>query len=373
MRKAFFGFAFVLVLLASALSLIPLIPANYWWITGLDFTRLHLLLVLIAASAILLISSPRRPLAWVAAAVGLAAIVYNASKLAPYLPFGEETAVAVAECPEESRLRVLVVNVNGRLENADALFRIVRGYDPDLLLAVETDAWWDEQLATLKPAFTGSVQQIAGARAYFGMHLFSKHPLVESEILFPVSDGVPAIRAEVRMPTGGTVLFYGLHPRPPRPFQSSVMRDAQLMLAATAARESTGATVVAGDFNAVPWEPVLRRMLRIGGLLDPRAGRGYLASYNAQKPIFYWPIDHILATRELGVTGFDRGPAFGSDHWPVVADLCHRPDLAETRAAPPPEPGDIEAAESVISSAVSQARSPADNAGHRNQQGPARF
>ncbi|WP_034857178.1 endonuclease/exonuclease/phosphatase family protein [Sinorhizobium sojae] len=354
MSNALFGSALIVTLVAGALSLVPLIQSNYWWIRVLDIARLHLLLVLIVASAALLYS-PRRPLAWAVLALALPAMLYNAFYLIPYLPFRQEAGAVASECPKESRMRVLVANVNGRLESADELLRIVRGYDPDLFLAVETNQWWDEQLAALKPRFTDAVQQVAGSRANFGIHLFTNFPLVESEILFPVDNRVPAIRARLSMRDGETVSFYGLHPRPPRPFHSSATRDAQLMLAAKAARESAEAMVVAGDFNAVPWEPVFRRTLRIGGLYDPRLGRGYLATYNAQMPIFYWPIDHVLITEELGILGFARGPAFGSDHWPVVADLCRRPGLARARVAPPLEPDDLEAAESAIRSATSNA------------------
>ncbi|WP_376742211.1 hypothetical protein [Pseudorhizobium tarimense] len=37
---------------------------------------------------------------------------------------------------------------------------------------------------------------------------------------------------------------------------------------------------MAGDFNAVPWERVTRRAMRIGDLLDPRIGRGALSTYD---------------------------------------------------------------------------------------------
>ena len=44
---------------------------------------------------------------------------------------------------------------------------------------------------------------------------------------------------------------------------------------------SEEASIVAGDFNAVPWERISWHAMRIGGLLDPRVGRGLYPTYNA--------------------------------------------------------------------------------------------
>ena len=63
------------------------------------------------------------------------------------------------------------------------------------------------------------------------------------------------------------------------------MRDAQLLAAALEACEVEGPALAAGDFKAVPWEGTFRRMLRIGGLIDPRVGGGYSASYDARTPV----------------------------------------------------------------------------------------
>ncbi len=137
MRQAGYWFSVVLLLAVGALSLLPLVEWNSWWIRLFDFARLHYLVVLVLAMAVMLVAWSRRPLSWVAMLVGLAAIGFNAYKLAPYLPLRDELATQVAECPEGSRLRVLVANVHRGFEDADELFRIVRETEPDLFLAVE--------------------------------------------------------------------------------------------------------------------------------------------------------------------------------------------------------------------------------------------
>lgn len=345
----------LLVVALGLISLLPLIESNAWWVRLVDFARLHLLIALvIGLAALLFVARSRRTASWPVLLIGLCGLAYDGYKLVPYLGWREPMAIPVAECPDGSRLRVLTANVHNSLEKADELFRIVDQADPDLFLVVETDEWWDDRLSTLAPRFTAQVQQVTGTRAAFGMHLFSKYPIESSEITFPLDNRVPAVRAQVRLPDGSTATFHGLHPRPPTFFQSSEMRDAQLLIAGLDAAEAAGPVVLAGDLNAVPWERTFRRMMRLGGLLDPRVGRGYFATYDARTPVLYWPIDHVLFSDELGLLGFQRLEAFDSDHWPVLADLCHRPELSERQSPPAVEDGDAEEAETSIRTALGQ-------------------
>ena len=340
-----------LLIALGLLSLLPLIEWNSWWIRILDFSRLHFLIALVLVLGGYAFVWSRRPASWLALLIALGGVAYNAYKLVPYQGLHAEMALPAAGCAD-TRLSVMVANVHYKLQDADELFRRVRAADPDLFLAVETDEWWDERLGELSPDFVEQVQQVAGTRAAFGMHLFSQHPIESSEILFPLDNRVPAIRATVRLPDGTRAAFHGLHPRPPQPFQDSTMRDAQLLIAALEARERSGAIIVAGDFNAVPWERTFRRMMRIGGLLDPRVGRGYLATYDANFPILYWPLDHVLFSAEMGLLEIERLPAFGSDHWPVLVSLCHQPELAGLQSAPPLAEGDLQEAERSISASL---------------------
>jgi hypothetical protein len=108
---------------------------------------------------------------------------------------------------------------------------------------------------------------------------------------------------------------------------------------------------VAGDLNAVPWEGVVRLAMRVGGLLDPRVGRGFYPTFDAQSVLMSWPLDQILYQDAFGLPSFRRLPAFGSDHHPVLADLCHAPGVADRQAALPLEDDDLEEAREAIEEA----------------------
>lgn len=334
--------------IVAAASLLPFAETNAWWVRVLDFPRLQYALALLAVAVLYaVLGGPRRPVGWLTLGAMILAAGYNIYKLFPYMSPMPEMAVDVDSCPPGSRLRVLIANVQMGNREAEALIDIVARNQPDLFLAMETDEWWDRRLSELAPVFPHRVQHVD--EDYFGMHLLSKYPLGTPEVRFLASEDVPAIFTDVQLPDGAWIDFYGVHPRPPRAFQSSTYRDAQILAAALEARDSPRPAVVAGDLNAVPWERVLRRALRIGGLLDPRVGRGYYPTYDVEAPpVIRWPLDHVLHQDELALLGYRLPPAFGSDHLPVLAELCHIPALADRQAAPALEEGDLAKAERAI-------------------------
>lgn len=156
---------------------------------------------------------------------------------------------------------------------------------------------------------------------------------------------------QLQLPGGDVIDFTGLHPRPPLPSsQPTMLRDAHILSAAPDARASGNALILAGDFNAVPWERVTRPAIRIGGLLDPRVGRGLYPSYDSKSFAISWPLDHILFQSQFTVQSFETLPEFGSDHRAVVATLWHRP--AAALDVPDLNPHDLAEAEASIEAAA---------------------
>lgn len=246
----------------------------------------------------------------------------------------------------------MVANVQERNEHAKEFLTLVSDVDPDVLLVLETDHWWNEHLSTLRGGFPHVVQFIPEDHGAFGMHLFSKLELGGTETVFLFGAFTSSIFAGVILPSGEQLHFLGLHPRPPQAWsQPTTMRDAHLLTAALEAKSSAAPTIVAGDFNAVPWEQVNRRAMRIGMLLDPRVGRGLYPTFSTESSIISWPLDQILFQDELVLLGFERLPSFGSDHHPVSAALCHAPEASLVQSAPEANSGDLEEAEATIQAA----------------------
>lgn len=322
--------ALALLIVAAAASLLPLIETNVWWIRYLDYPRTQFAVVTLVLLVAYLVLRGRPGLIGSVAVIGaVAALGYQVYKLHPYTALADPAVAEQASCTQGQGLRVMVANVQRSNESADAFLDLVAETDPDILLVMETGAWWDEHLSVLHDAFRHNVQRIPDDNAVYGMHLFSKLALVSPEFRFFFDADTPTVVTGVRLPGGETLGFIGLHPRPPLAWaQSTDMRDAHLLQAALMARESDAPTILAGDFNTVPWERVTRRAMRIGGLLDPRVGRGLYPTYDTESYLMSWPLDQILFQPAFSLESFRTLPDFGSDHRAVLAALCHDPAAA---------------------------------------------
>lgn len=347
---------YLFVAAGVVVTALPALDTEAWWVRVLDFPRVQFLAALALLLGLLLLLPGRfRPASLAAAAATMLCLAWQVSILWPYAPLMPRPQMMAAppECPSAARLRVVAANVRMTNENAERLFAILRETDPDLILLQETDAWWDARLGALAERWPHGAERIT--QNYYGMHILSRYRLVEPEVHFLTSSRDPSIFTGVMLPAGQVIRFYGVHPRPPLPGQSSTQRDGQLLAAALAARQDGRPAVLAGDFNAVPWEDVVHRLERIGGLLSPRLGRGWLPTYRTGSRLMTWPLDHILAGPQFTLGRLEALADFGSDHRPVLADLCFMPEAAQMQAARPLEPGDIAAAREAVAAAQGRA------------------
>lgn len=345
----------VVLPLAAAATLLPLIEANDWWIRYTDFIRIQLsivLLALLAGALAWILFSRRSAVALGTVAVLLPLLGYQASKLHSYSPLVAPVAPTRAACPAEARVTILSANLQRGNRDADAVLDLVRSRDPDMVFAMETNGWWDRQLEPLSERYAHMVQDIPRDATYYGLHLFSRLDLIDPRTVHYFGADTPTVTTGVRLASGATFTFAGVHPRPPQSFsQPTTLRDGHLARVALDAAISDRPVVVAGDFNAVSWERIFRQMARVGGFLDPRIGRGPIPSYAVGNPLMAWPLDHVLFQADVGLIGFERLPAIGSDHYPIMATLCVDPGGVQDQRAPAPAAGDVEELRTAFRSA----------------------
>jgi endonuclease/exonuclease/phosphatase (EEP) superfamily protein YafD len=120
------------------------------------------------------------------------------------------------------------------------------------------------------------------------------------------------------------------------------------LLVAKEAAAVPGPAVVAGDLNDVAWSSTTTLFQKVSGLLDPRIGRGLYATFNANWPLLKWPLDHLFASKEWTLGEFRRLKDIGSDHFPILVELCHRPQAAPVQKEPPAKPSELQKAEEHI-------------------------
>ncbi|MFD2432733.1 hypothetical protein ACFSO9_03760 [Mesonia maritima] len=54
-------------------------------------------------------------------------------------------------------------------------------------------------------------------------------------------------------------------------------------------------------------------------MLDPRIGRGFFSTYNANNFLLRWPLDHMFSSEHFGLNEIERLKDIGSDHFPIYA------------------------------------------------------
>jgi endonuclease/exonuclease/phosphatase (EEP) superfamily protein YafD len=243
----------------------------------------------------------------------------------------------------------MMVNVQMENEEHERLLEAVERANPDIVLAVEIDDRWHRALEPLFRKYPYAVRR--PQHNWYGMVLLSRLPLVGPKVEYLVQDDVPSIHTRVRLKSGVEVILHGLHPRPPEPIrdQSSAPRDAELVVVGRAIGESTDhPTIVAGDLNDVAWSETSELFVRLSGLLDPRAGRGFYNSYNAHNPLFRYPLDHVFHSHHFKLVRLERCPPIGSDHFPILIELQYVPEAEVEQEPSEKDSGDEKLAEEKL-------------------------
>jgi endonuclease/exonuclease/phosphatase (EEP) superfamily protein YafD len=228
---------------------------------------------------------------------------------------------------------LLVSNVLMSNRHVERFIALVQAADPDIILVLEPDPWWEEQLRVLEQVYMHTVKKPLTNR--YGMLLYSKLRLLNPEIKFLIKKELPSIHTEVQLPSGQQIWLHCLHPEPPSPTEAATAtkRDAELLIVGTEVQNHTQPVIVAGDLNDVAWSYTTTLFQKASGLLDPRIGRGMFNTFHANIPLMRWPLDHIFHSDHFLLVSIKRLPAFGSDHFPVYIQLSQEaraPRLQET-------------------------------------------
>lgn len=306
-------------LLISATTL-SFVRSNEWWIRVLDFPRLQIAVALavVLAASLLLIHRGRWRTTLIA---GLAlALVAQLARIIPYTKLVDPEVANADSCGEGARIRLFIANVKYANRDSRDLLAMLTALDPDVVLLTEPGAWWQEQLAPLARERPYTVFQ--PQEDTWGMLLYSRFPLLQPQVRFLVEEDIPSITAQIRLPSGDRVQFYGVHPRPPRPGDDTGDRDTELTFIAREIRGRSRPAILAGDLNDVAWSRTSRKLRQIAAVRDPRVGRGLFATFNANLPAgFRWPLDHVFVSDEFALCALERPGDIGSDHFPLLVDL----------------------------------------------------
>jgi endonuclease/exonuclease/phosphatase (EEP) superfamily protein YafD len=339
--------------LATALllivTLLPLWRNTHWVIRALDFPRLQF-----ASFALLLLITQlvffdlQKSHNWALIITVATCLAWHLWWILPYTHAWPLEAPTATDEDEDRELSIITANVLTTNRNAGPLLELVAINEPDVLLTLESDQWWQDQLDKLEADMPYTVK--CPLDNLYGMHVYSRLPLREAEISFMVQEDVPSIHALLSLRSGHTVRMHFLHPAPPGPAENtqSAERDAELVMVARSIARTDQPVIVTGDLNDVAWSSTTRLFRRLSGLLDPRVGRGMFNTFHANYRLLRWPLDYLFHSQHFSVRSLKRLPPIGSDHFPLLTRLTYTTTHEIGHTGLTPDSGDQERAQSIV-------------------------
>lgn len=245
--------------------------------------------------------------------VALLAIAANVALMAPEFITAPRGAAPAGSGP---RLKLIQFNAwSGNTEPDTAIDWLV-AQNPDVIVLEEAPRLRDRLLA--RGLYHANCLSC-------GAVIFSRARPVAT-YAEPSREGHPSYMSSATFEdAAGAFTVVGVHRYWPVRFEKSrVQTQALHEYLATLPRDRM---ILAGDFNSTPWSFARRREDRDLGLIRRSVG---LWSWPAAKlshnrlpaPFPYLPIDHVYAGDGWATVKVERGPALGSDHYPVIVTLA---------------------------------------------------
>lgn len=315
----------LLTTLMVSITLAPFLPTNHWLSRVWEFPRVQIAVVSILLAIICFyIESPVLQVTLIL--VNFLISMYQFAWIFPYTKLYRIQVPKVVASVGQQSIRIMTSNVLMTNHSADKLIALVRKHQPDVLVTLETDSWWEKALQVIHVDYPHRVN--CPLDNLYGMHLYSKYPLKDVDVMELVEAGIPSIHCYLMMKNDINIKCHFLHPAPPSPTENttSTPRDRELLLIARDVADKTDPIIVTGDLNDVAWSPTTRAFRRISGLKDPRMGRGMFNTFHADYLFMRWPLDHIFHSSHFELASIHRLPSIDSDHFPLLSELVYVAD-----------------------------------------------
>ncbi len=318
----------------TLLSFLPLLKTPLWWVRIFDFPRMHIAILLtLTLSAFGFMYGFHSTHEIVMLVIWIVAIVNEVRFIYHFTPIAKSEALSNTQLKPQNTFSLMIANVRMTNKKHENFLNLTLSQNPDILVINEPNEAWHQSLRTeLDKLYPYSIKK--PLENTYGMMLYSKFKLHNSEVRFLVEDDIPSFKTTVELPSGALFDFFTVHPQPPRLLRNTETREAELLLVAKQVKKCTRPCIVAGDLNDVAWSNTTQLFKNISGMLDPRVGRGFYNTYNAFIPLFRYPLDHVFYDPAFRLIHLERLPKFGSDHFPIFISLSYEPLKQEAQDQP---------------------------------------
>ncbi len=337
-------------IIAVILTLLPLIAVDYWWIRIFDFPHAQLTgLTLIAIITYFIKFDIKYYNDYLFVFILISCFVYQFSKIHAYTPLSSYEANESTITDTANTLNIYTANVLQKNKEYQLLLDQVAQKNPDIVLLMETDEQWKnavhKTLSSSHPYF-----MLEPLDNTYGMLLYSRLPMSQNKINHLVDKEIPSMEAIITLESGNKFQLFAIHPTPPMPQHNPMSsdRDTEMMTTALRVYKREMPVIVMGDFNDVAWSETTSLFRKTSTLLDPRIGRGFYNTFNAQNVLMRWPLDHIFVSEEFRVKTLTRTKDIKSDHFPMYTELTFEPNKAKEQKAKKPSREILERAQSQL-------------------------
>ncbi|TRY32938.1 endonuclease/exonuclease/phosphatase family protein [Aliiglaciecola sp. M165] len=315
----------VTTLLLALLTILPLFPSDHWVCRVWEFPRVQIG-CLLAINLLFTISLLNGYTLFLLAILTSLATLYQMWWILPYTILCKKQVKTVADQETNTTITVLTCNVLMTNHSAHKLIERVEEYQPDVLVTLETDTWWEEALRPIHNEYPFRVSKPLDN--LYGMHVFSKFEMIDAQVLDLIESNVPSVHCYLKINESLKIRCHFLHPAPPSPTENTKAkaRDKELLLVAKQIqqrKEQNEPTIVTGDLNDVAWSPTTKAFLETSGLMDPRLGRGFFNTFHTKYPFMRWPLDHIFHSSHFSLVELKRLSSIDSDHFPLYSKLAY--------------------------------------------------
>ena len=348
-------FLVILSVVLIILSFLPFFRNQHWVFRVPEFMKIQILVLQGIVFSASIIFAEKNFWMWLLNAVQFILILYHLYILIRYTKFYKKKEVK-KKSSASATVKVISVNVYQFNKDFNKFHDLIRKYNPDIFITMESNADWEQANRKLEREYPFT-EKVTLENTY-GMHLYSKIPFVKSTVHFFVADDVPSIEARFKTADGHDFVVFAVHPPPPSPTEetTSKERDGDLLCVAKKIKEHPVPSLVIGDFNTVAWSVTSILFRKTSELIDARVGRGIAATFHAKYWFFRVPLDLLFHSPEIFVEKLETLEHIGSDHFPILCEFhVNLSDIKQEDEVKTLAPEEEEIVEELIEEGIKEA------------------